>query len=335
MSRSSYQQVFLNQQADQLERTLSSLSLPAKVYGGSVGEDRIRYQLTPVSGTRPQAVAQAAEQVADALGVANISVAKEPQGLSIDVPVMPASNLRLLPLLHAMHDLTSLAVVLGMSGAGSPLAFYITQPSTWHLMIHGPSGFGKSELLRTAALSLALTGRRSEVQFLGVDMSGRELAVLEALPHNLSELATRPDYAADLVLWLAEEVDRRLLAGIRQPHLVMVIDGLGWVEHTETEAVIDALRHITQEGPSSGVHLVTACLDQTPARWRMALTSPVVVEARPASTGPDRLVPFILTSGCEQVEFDMAWLSLHDLDTAVHLAQSGWRASGRSPIQGI
>ncbi|MGD8821839.1 MAG: DNA translocase FtsK [Anaerolineales bacterium] len=335
MSRSSYQQVFLNQQADQLERTLSSLSLPVKVYGGSVSEDRIRYRLTPVSGTRPQAVAQAAEQVANALGVAKINIAREAQDLAIDVPVQPPSDLRLLPLLHAMHDLASLAVVLGMSRVGSPLAFYLTQPSTWHFWIHGRSGCGKSEQLRTAVLSLALTGRRSEIQFLGVDMSGRELAVLEALPHNLAALATTPDYAADLILWLAEEVDRRLLYGITQPHLAMVIDDLDWIEQVEMETLAGALRHITREGISAGVHLITASQDPTPASLRNVLTGSAVVEAQPASSGAEGIGSFELTSGREKVEFDLAWLSLHDLDAAVRLVQSGWRASGRNPLIGI
>jgi DNA segregation ATPase FtsK/SpoIIIE-like protein len=332
MSRSSYQHVFLDRQADQLERTLSSLSLPAKVYGGYVGEDRIRYQLTPVSGTRPQAVAQAAEQVADALGVTKISVAREPQGMAIDVPVLPLSDLRLLPLLHAMHDLTSLAVVLGMSAAGSPLAFYPTQPGTWHFLVQGPSGSGKSELLRTVVFSLALTGRRSEIQFLGVDMGGRELAVLEALPHNLAELGTTPDYAADLLLWLSEEIDRRLMSGVSQPHLVMVMDGLDWIEQMESDLLIGAIRHITRQGVSTGVHLITAGHDQMAARVRSALTGSMVVEARPLTGANQQLGRYQLKSGRERAEFELAWLSLRDLDTAVRLAQSGWRASRNRPL---
>ena len=86
------------------------MSLPARVYGGYIGEDRIRYRLPPVSGTRPQAVAQAAEQVADALGVSQISVARGEQGLAIEIPVSPASDLRLLPLLHAIQDLPSMFI---------------------------------------------------------------------------------------------------------------------------------------------------------------------------------------------------------------------------------
>jgi DNA segregation ATPase FtsK/SpoIIIE-like protein len=334
MSRSTYQQVFLDRQADQIERTLSSLSLPARVNGGYIGEDRIRYRLTPVSGTRPQAVAQAAEQVADALGVTQISVAREPQGLAIDIPVSPTNDLRLLPLLHAIHDLSSLAVVLGMSSNGSPLAFYLSHPTTWHFLVHGPPASGKSELLRTSVLSLALTGRRSEIQFMGIDMSGRDLVVMEALPHNLAELATTPEYASDLVLWLAEEVDRRLMAGITQPHLAMVIDGLDWVQQLNDDGLYGAFRHITQQGESCGVHLIAAGRERLPARLRNALTGSKLVEASPIAGGSDPSGRFQIKSVTEQIEFDLAWLSLRDLDTAVRLAQSGWRATGPAPVLG-
>lgn len=334
MSRSSYQQVFLDRQADQIERTLSSLSLPARVYGGYIGEDRIRYRLTPVSGTRAQAVAQAAEQVADALGVTQISVAREPQGLAIEIPVSPAYDLRLLPLMHAMQDLTSLAVVLGMSSDGSPLAYYLSQPTTWHFVVRGPDRSGKSELLRTSVLSLALTGRRSEIQFMGIDMSGRDLVVMEALPHNLAALASTPEYASDLVYWLAEEVDRRLMAGISRPHLAMVIDGLDWVENSSGDGLYGALRHITRQGVSCGVHLIVAGRDQMSARLRSALSGPMVVEAEPITGSAFPPGRFQIKSGREQVHFDLAWLSLRDLDTAVRLAQSGWRATGPLPYSG-
>lgn len=334
MQRLSYQQVFLDRQADQIERALSSLALPAKVYGGSIGEDRIRYRLTPVSGTQPQAVAQVAEEVADALGVAQISVARDPQGLAIDIPVSQGPVLRLLPLLHSMQDLTPLMVVLGMSEAGMPLAFYLTQLQTWHCLVLGASGCGKSELLRTTLLSLALTSRRSEVQFLGVDLSGRELTLIEALPHNLAEVAAAPEYATDLLLWLAEEIDRRQTYRIQQPHMVMFIDDLDWIGEMGSEPV-RALKRIIQDGPSTGVHLIAAARDNCPAVVRHAFTGPGVIKVQPIAGVDQQPGRFQLAAGRETATFEAAWLTLRDLDTAVRLAQSGWRANSMTPLMEV
>jgi DNA segregation ATPase FtsK/SpoIIIE-like protein len=339
MSKAHLHQAYLNQQADRIERALSSMALPAKVQGGRVGERWVRYHLTPVSGTQSHQVTQAADAIADAIGVMEVRVAKEPRGLSVEVPVQQGVELRLLPLLHALPNLAPLTAVVGMMTTGSPLLFNLNRRSTWNLLVTGAGGSGKSELIRSLMISLALTSRRSQVNFLGIDMGGRELAVLEALPHALTDLATEPGFARELILWLGLEIERRLATGIEQPHLVLVIDDLDWLEREQDAEALSALIRIGRQGIAAGVHYLAACRSPLSSTLSELRGARGLVEAGPleADTSQGELVVgrFQFVAGRDVSEADVAWLSVRDLDSAVRLADAGWRAVGMPALSGV
>lgn len=336
MGESFLQRPYLDRQADSIERVLSSLDLPARVQGGQVGSHWVRYHLTPVSGTRADKVIQVAEEVAEAIGISGLRIAERSQGLTIDVPLQQGTELRLLPLLHALPGLSSSTAVVGMSIEGRPLLFNLTKPSTWHLLVYAPKGYGKSELIRTLMMSLALTSRRSQLSMLGIDIGGRELAVLESLPHALTDLATEPRFAEELLTWLSEEAGRRLASGVVSPHLVLLIDDLGWLTDKREEHALAALKHIGQVGVDVGVHFLAATQAPVPVSLRDLPDQRGVVEVVPDENaflkGKTSVGRFRFTSSSDVSTADVAWLSLRDLDTASKLAVAGWRATGMSPL---
>lgn len=330
---------YLDRQADRIERALSSIDLPARVQGGQIGKHWVRYHLAPVSGTRADQVALAAEAVADAIGVAGLRIAEQPQGLSIDVPLGQGAELRLLPLLHSLPGLSALTAVVGMLTTGTPLIFNLTKQSTWNLLISAPRGCGKSELIRTLMISLALTSKRSQLTMLGIDIGGRELAVLESLPHALTELATEPGFAAELLIWLSEEVKRRLSSGVASPHVVLMVDDLEWLASRREVEAISALTHIARHGVDAGVHFIAATQTGLPPALGDLLDSQELVEVGPIENGKDyrkvMIGRFQFASGVDIDVADVAWLSLHDLDTAARLVNAGWRATGMLPLTDV
>jgi len=328
MGRSFSHRPYLDWQADRIEQALSTLDLPARVQGGQIGKHWVRYHLAPVSGTRADQVTLAAEAVADAIGVAGLRIAEQPQGLAIDVPLDQGAELRLLPLMHSLPGISALTAVVGMLTTGTPLILNLTKQSTWNLLITAPRGCGKSELIRTLMISLALTSRRSQLLMLGIDIGGRELAVFESLPHALKDLATEPGYAAELLIWLAEEVERRLSAGVASPHMVLVVDDLGWLASRWEVEAISALTRIARHGVDAGVHFLAASQTGLPPALRGLLDSRGLVEVGPIENGKSlgkvMIGRFQFASGVDIDVADVAWLSLHDLDTAARLACPHW-----------
>lgn len=322
----------LDHQADAIERALAKLSLPAHVQGGRIGERWVRYHVLPASATRAEQVLRAAEDVAQEIGVGEVRVAEEGQGFALDVPRRQQRALRLLPLLHAMKDLPSLTSVVGMLESGTPLTLNLNREATWNLWVTGPADCGKSELLRTLLLSLVLTSRPSHVNLMGVDIGGRELAVLESLPHMLTDLATDISFAEDLLIWITAEMQRRMDLGVDRPHLVLAIDDMEPLDGPQMRGTVE---RIIQDGAKVGVHIFAALRDLRASYARILSDSQhhVVAEAGPQTSewNGNRAGAFRFHSAQGVQPVDIAWLSARDLGTAVRLVQAGWRASGYAP----
>ncbi len=310
------QRVWLERQADRLERTLSALELPVRVSGAQVSDGRVRYHVTPMGYTRLEQVERARREVAAALGAPDVRVARETGGLAIEVESGGQDEVRLLPLMHAMGDPDPLTAVLGISDQGRPLTLPLASESNAHLWIEGGGGAGKSELLRAAALSLAMASRPSQLRLLGIDLSGRELVFLEALPHALADLASEARLASDLVHWLAGEVRRRRRLGMARPALVLLVDDLEPLGQAVEGSVMAPLSSLIETGGEVGVHLFLA-----------ARTLPAELEAIGARRADvvrgqagEEVGGFRFRAGETQVVAQVAWLPAHDLATAVELA---------------
>ncbi len=322
-----YKQAYLEQQADQIESALNEIQVPARVGGGVVKEDRVRYHLAPAIGLRADDLMQAMDHVSASLGGVDVRYIWEAQEQTIEVAFSRGKELRLLPLMHSLDGLQALQAVVGMEANGRPLLLDFTRKNTWGMFIAAPKGAGKSELLRAVLVSLALTSRRSEVNFIGIDLGGRELAILDALPHTLSAVATDASCAAELLLWICEEIEQRRFSGFNKPHLVLFIDDLNRLLRAAGEDGIGLLKTVIDDGQDAGVHVVAAYRPplQSIESSLQHLPGLVKATAYPHDQGKgttfDGRFTFKVGSVASLVE--VAWLNVHDLDAAVRLAQNG------------
>ncbi|MFB6614146.1 type VII secretion protein EccCa [Streptomyces sp. NPDC085524] len=153
-----------------------------------------------------------------------------------------------------------------------------------HAAVIGGPQSGKTTLLRTLVLSLALTHTPQEVGVYGLDLVGGGLQALSGLPHvggiagradreraarTVEEvrnmLATREDLFRDHGIDSVEQL-RTLhaagrLPGLASAEIVLVIDGFGALRD-DFEELDDAIADILKRGGGYGIHVVAGML-----RW--------------------------------------------------------------------
>jgi S-DNA-T family DNA segregation ATPase FtsK/SpoIIIE len=189
-----------------------------------------------------------------------------------------------------------LRIPLGATRSGDPVMLDLKQAADGgmgpHGLVAGATGAGKSELLRTIVLGLALHHGPDQVNFLLVDSKkGATFAPLAGLPHLAGHVC---DVDQDLYLLerlqdiLAGEIDRRqrhlreagpylTIADYEQartrgeplaplPELVIVIEEFGGLL-SGTSTFGDMLVRIARLGRSLGIHLLLGTA--RPDEWRL------------------------------------------------------------------
>ncbi|WP_455834828.1 FtsK/SpoIIIE domain-containing protein [Pseudarthrobacter siccitolerans] len=189
------------------------------------------------------------------------------------LPLTPASTAARW---NASAATSALDVPLG-AGAAGPQTLDLNADGP-HLLVAGTTGSGKSELLRTLTLALALTHPPDRVNFLFVDFKGGSgLGPLTKLVHCVGLLTDLSTYELERTLAsLRAEIRLReeALAAARVPdlsayrstgasrsfplpHLVIVIDEFRMLVDEAPEALRELMR-IAAIGRSLGIHLVMA-----------------------------------------------------------------------------
>lgn len=315
-------------QAERIERVLSSLALPVKIQGGQIEEGRIRYHLAPSAGIFVQRLSQLAKKVAEEMGVYGVHVTESNGGLILDLPTDECDGVQLVPLLESLGATPPFTAVFGVDAKRNPFRIDFRQPGSRHLIITGGPRTGKSEFLRSVLLSIALSSRQTQVNFLGIDLSGNELSVVEALPHAMAEVATDSQYGLELMQWLIDEIERREVFHIRYPELFLLIDDLDELID-EKPAVLKMLVGIITEGMDTGVHVVaTSRASFLPKNESLIRISDVVKakplhEVRPGSNEVNVAGRFRIYVNRNEYTIRVAWLPALDLQEVVNLIHAG------------
>lgn len=218
----------LEMQSMIIEETVSRYSrLPLRVSGGNVRANRIWYEL-PLD-TAPLPTRAIEYDLQEKLGVAaQVSLSAGRLHVAVERPSPPVDLLTLMQQ-YKIPAAGALTAVLGLDSVGMPVQLDLTRAG--HVLIAGEANSGKTALLQTIAVSLALANPPERLQFLAIQPDEKGgLGLLNSLPGGFlpHPVITSPVTAVPALQTLANHLENRpVLANgqsVRGPHLVVLLE---------------------------------------------------------------------------------------------------------------
>ncbi|WP_420642267.1 FtsK/SpoIIIE domain-containing protein [Candidatus Leptofilum sp.] len=262
----------LELQSRQIERVFSTHQVPTRVAGGQVQTQSIRFDLQSHLESGLHRLRGLKRDLLSVLGVSDVSLVKDEVGQwRLDIVRPHEPPVALLDLLPLLPDLPESTAVLGIDEEGAPLLLPFADPDITHALLVGVDGAGKTAMLRTMAVSLAMTNRQSKLQLLVIDPErpggpADELAPLMYLPHLLSQVIVEPTEALRTLQILVDEMHHRLKHQTLLPTIVTLIDNVEALFPASPTDLQAALAELLQRGAEAGIHLVLATSQPT-AEW--------------------------------------------------------------------
>ncbi|MCB9421309.1 MAG: hypothetical protein H6667_16015 [Ardenticatenaceae bacterium] len=218
----------LEMQSMIIEETVSRYSrLPLRVSGGNVRANRIWYELPLAVDPLPTRAIEVDLQ--EKLGVAaQVSLRAGRLQVAVERPSPPVDLLTLMQQ-YKIPANGALTAVLGLDNAGMPVLLDLTRAG--HVLIAGGAHSGKTALLQTIAVSLALANPSSRLQFLAIQADEQGgLRMLDSLPGGFlpRPVVTSPVTAVPALQTLARHLENRPVPtsgqSVRGPHLVILLE---------------------------------------------------------------------------------------------------------------
>ncbi len=331
-------------QAARIESVLSAHKVPARVWQAIVTPRFVRYEITTALGTKVNKISALAEELAMSLGVRAARVYREGGVVHVEVPRERGREVELISLAARLSTVPPCCAILGVDEHGAPLLLRLDSPDVAHVLVAGTTGSGKTALLRTLLLSLAMLNHPGQLQLVLIDPKGRGLGGLAGLPHVWRGLGVvqNLDAVADVMAALVAEMERRDRLGTRLPRIIIGLDELADLLQVGGRAVGDALQRLTQRGREAGLHVVAAT--QRPAatlvggavkaNFPVRLVGSVTsaedarVAAGVAGTGAERLLgrgDFLLIAKGQIVRFQAAYADSEAVTQVVAQILAGGR----------
>lgn len=258
------------------------------------------------------------------------------ENLVIEIPSWPEPSTNLFDLLERV-PLPPFVAALGWSQEARPVLLNFAAEDVGHVLLCADTGAGKTSLMRTCAVSLALGSRQSQIQMLFIDPrlrgntgTGICLGPMHYLPHALYRTVSRVERIVRLLAFLVGEWRKRRRSGVVVPRIIVFVDQLGSLLSEGGTAIEEPLQLLLGQGASSGIHLVMSAgvsdgrdLDQVLAlkpllrlygwsRESEATRAALYREVLPAG-GLRGKGDFVAAPGEAGVRFQAAYLDNYDL----------------------
>jgi S-DNA-T family DNA segregation ATPase FtsK/SpoIIIE len=303
MMASTLTREYLEFQSDRIERVLASHRVPARVEGGAVTPRWIRYHIAPGMGSKVATIRNLSEELALALGAPDVRLARTGEALALEVPRADAEPVNLLTLLRHLPAVPPYTACLGIAEDGRPLLIRLSSPDVAHILVAGTTGSGKTELMRSLIVSLALSHRQSQLQIVLIDPKNRGFAPLARLPHLLTPPVMSAAEAIPLLDRLVAEMERRDQKSINSPRIVVAVDELTDLIAIGGKAVEAALTRLAQRGREAGIHLVAGAQRPSSSALGSMLKAnfPTRLVGRVSSVEDARVATGISGSGAEKL----------------------------------
>ncbi len=363
-------------QADRIEAVLALNKVPARVTGGTVTPRWVRFQVLPAVGAKISKIKGLSEEMAAALDASNCRVSRRGAAVAVEVPRDDPKPVRLLPLFNQLTDqpanqrtssppIPPVTAVLGLSEDGAPLLIRLPSPDVAHILVAGTTGSGKTMLLQTMILSLAMANSPAlhrdtdgGVSLVLIDPKNHAFRLFEGLPHLARSVIWKVDEMTEVLQSLVRLMERRSGNGRTgengrpyssiRPSVMVVIDELADLLMTGGKDVQHALTRLTQRGREAGIHIIAATQKPTtavlgplvkanfPVRLVGRVTS--VEDARTATgwsgTGAERLMgrgDFLAVAEGRVIRFQAAHISPAEIrDVVTSLGNGGWRVDSET-----
>ncbi|MDP3542792.1 MAG: DNA translocase FtsK 4TM domain-containing protein [Elusimicrobiota bacterium] len=273
-----------------LERTLKSFDIDARVSGYSPGPVITRYEISPAPGVKVSSIVALENDIALAMRAKGIRIVapipgKAAVGIELPNPRQAAVVLREILQSEAIPaSAPLLSFGLGLSASGEPVAADIAKMP--HVLVAGATGSGKSVLIHSMVMSILFRARPDEVKFVMIDPKRTELTFYEGIPHLFDPMVeparvsviTNPKDAAKALKALLALMDKRYerlqlhgqrnIEGYnamadkkglpREFYVVVIIDELADLMLIAGDIVEDAIQRLTQMARAVGIHMVLA-----------------------------------------------------------------------------
>jgi S-DNA-T family DNA segregation ATPase FtsK/SpoIIIE len=269
----------LTSQADCIESVMASHAIPARVSGGTVTPRWTRFQVLPTNSGRIGQLRELGDELAAALDAPSCRILRRGAALEVEVARDDVEPVRLAELhaLFAPDPLPPLLAILGQDTDGGPLLIRLNSPDVTHVLITGMEGAGKTQLLQSMVISLALSNPAPTplkpgpfgLRLVLIDLEGDTFDAFGGLPHLAREVVRTTREAVEALDSLVLLIDRTTLA--EQPPIVVAIDGLVHLLETGGRRVYQALSRLTRRSWDAGVHVLAAA-DPLHVTWSSGQT---------------------------------------------------------------
>lgn len=258
----------LDVQAQQINRVLSHHQVPATITGGTVRSRIVSFDLQTQIAAGLERIMGLKSDLQSALGVGDVTITHAGDDWQLEIGRPDDPPVPLLKLLAPLASVPRAAVPIGLTEDSAPIRLRFDGGRLGHILIAGDPGTGKTSLLRTIGVGLALASRQSHLQLQilnpklsdngRVTVTDSPLLPLGYLPHMMADPSFGINECSALIHFLAEEAAYRRRERLQLPHIIVLLDHVvTYLEGAEPNAR-KAFYQLLQYGAQAGIHLVMA-----------------------------------------------------------------------------
>lgn len=287
--------------ADRIEAVLTLHRVPARVTGGTVTPRWLRFQVLPAVGAKISKIKGLHEELAAALDAPSCRVSRRGAAMAVEVPRDDPRPVRLLSLMQELVDegppsgsnascggIPAKTALLGQAEDGAPLLIRLPSPDVAHILVSGTTGSGKTVLLQTMVLSLAMANPAplvasqegaARLALVLMDPKGVAFGPFAELPHLARPVIRDVEEVTEALHSLVRLMERRGASSVAVPDgrgepyaspssgpsVAVFIDEMADLLMTGGKQVQHSLTRLTQRGREAGIHIIAATQKPTSA----------------------------------------------------------------------
>jgi DNA segregation ATPase FtsK/SpoIIIE-like protein len=245
----------------------------------------------------------AVKELLQTMKIERIGTGAVPGDLPVLIPRSDEVAVPLLDLMARQGNVPKMSAVLGLAEDGNTVFQNFTSRDTPHLLVVGGQDAGKTVMLRSMAVSLAINNRQSEIQLAAISpltainerqrIQAASWLPLNYLPHMLCDVAFRHTDIIDLLTFLGQEVTYREKHSFADPCLVVFIDQADIVVSRGGRQTAEPILRLAQKGEDVGIHLVLSSqsTDTAPFSTQLMKEIPTRLIGRPVTGQTDQYLP--------------------------------------------